>query len=291
MLFLSTFGAASLCLCLFLYFEVRQSTIESLYRAVTREALRLNHLSSEGLLERTDSAQDLEQNGRQITLFRDDGSRIAGADLPFPSRQRWSKPFRIKASLSEDAPDLFCFAAPRPPDTVLLVCRSSREIWDIQQVFRRVLLLSTAAIALIGVFAAVILGSLSLRQIQSITESAKSIMEGDLSGRLSLDDLSGDLRQLAETVNEMLSQLERLMLEVKNSSENIAHDLRTPLTRVLAKLERAIRSVDNIESMKEAQCRGRFGHQKYRIQIFCSSSDIGAGRPPEAIGIQERGFD
>lgn len=251
LLFLSTFGAASLCLCLFLYLEVRQSTIDSLYRAVTREALRLNQLSDEGILERADLVQNFEQSGREITLFHADGTRIAGADLPFPSTPEWSKAYRTDANAQGNTPDLFCFAAPRSADNVLLVCRSSREIWVIQRVFRRVLLLGTAAIALIGAFAAVVLGSLSLRQIQSITTSVQLIMEGDFRGRLSTSDLSGDLAQLAETVNEMLSRLERLMLEVKNSSENIAHDLRTPLTRVLAKLERSIRSADSVDAMKD----------------------------------------
>lgn len=251
LLFLSTFGLASLCLCIFLYVEVRRSTIESLFRVVGRETLRLNRLSDDRLLERTDINQDMEQNGRAIALFREDGTKIAGAELPFPSPQDWSKSFRSRAKGGEQSPDLFCFAAPRRPANLLLVCRSSREIISIQEVFRRVLLLGMAAMTLIGASAAVILGALSLQQIESITGSVKTIMEGDLRGRLSLAGLSGDLAQLAGVVNEMLSRLERLMMEVKHSSENIAHDLRTPLTRVLAKLERSIRSVNTISDMKE----------------------------------------
>lgn len=251
MFFLSTFGLASLCLCIFLYVEVRQSTIDSLFRVVAREALRLNHLSDERLLERTDIDQDMEQNGRQIALFRSDGTKIAGAGLAFPPLDKWSKPFRAQIAHGQESPDLFCFAAPRQPDSILLVCRSSREILGIQQVFARVLILGVAAMVFIGSCAAIILGALSLQRIGSITKSAQAIMAGDLHERLSLAGLSGDLAQLAEVVNEMLSRLERLMIEVKHSSENIAHDLRTPLTRVLAKLERAVRSVEKIEEMKE----------------------------------------
>lgn len=251
LLFLSTFGLASLCLCIFLYAEVRQSTINSLFRVVEREALRLNHLSDERLLERTDIDQDVERNGRQLALFRIDGTKIAGAELAFPPRKDLSKSFRAQMAHGDATPDLFCFASPREPERILLVCRSSREILEIQQVFTRVLILGATAMLFIGFCAAVVLGALSLRQIESITKSVQAIMAGDLHERLSLAGLSGDLAQLAAVVNEMLSRLERLMMEVKHSSENIAHDLRTPLTRVLAKLERAVRSVDEIEEIKE----------------------------------------
>ncbi|MDP4003127.1 HAMP domain-containing sensor histidine kinase [Methylobacterium sp. NEAU K] len=213
--------------------------------------MRLNHLPDSVLRERTDISQDLEQDGRLITLYTNEGTRIAGADLSLPADQKVAQPFQLKATITEDDPSLYCFAAPREPNRVLLVCRSSREISDIEQVFKKALSLGIAAIFFIGVIASVVLGLLSLRQIQSITASVETIMKGDLSGRLSLSHLFGDLRHLAEVVNEMLSRLERLMLEVKNSSENIAHDLRTPLTRVLAKLERSIRSVSDLEQMKE----------------------------------------
>lgn len=250
-LFLSTFGLASICLCGFLYFEVRRSTIASLNRGVARETLRLNHLSDEELIARARIVEGFEQSDRQIALFREDRTRIAGANLDFPKSHELSKPFRVNGSSQEGARDLFCFATPHASGSILLVCRSSRELWLIQQVFKKVILLGVAAILIIGISAAVVLGVTSLRQIQSITASIQSIMAGDFRERLSTGDLSGDLAQLAGSVNEMLSHLERLMHELKNSSENIAHDLRTPLTRVLAKLERGLRNAESVGELKD----------------------------------------
>ncbi|MDA4629775.1 hypothetical protein NZA98_01370, partial [Escherichia coli] len=66
-------------------------------------------------------------------------------------------------------------------------------------------------------------------------------MSGDLTQRLPALGGSGDVRRLVKVVNSMLDEIERLMHEVKGVCDNIAHDMRTPLTRMLAGLERARR--------------------------------------------------
>ncbi|MET3864311.1 signal transduction histidine kinase [Methylobacterium radiotolerans] len=75
-------------------------------------------------------------------------------------------------------------------------------------------------------------------------------MRGDLSERLPTRGVSADLAHLTRVVNDMLDQLERLMLEIKGVNENIAHDLRTPLTRVVGTLERSLRKADSVETFR-----------------------------------------
>lgn len=71
-----------------------------------------------------------------------------------------------------------------------------------------------------------------------IAAIAKSIMDtGDLSQRISVDSRWDDLGYMAETLNQLLARIEELMHGVKNVSDNIAHDLRTPLTRLRNNLE------------------------------------------------------
>lgn len=75
-------------------------------------------------------------------------------------------------------------------------------------------------------------------RIGHIAATAKSIMDtGDLSQRISIDSRWDDLGYMAEILNQLLARIEELMHGVKNVSDNIAHDLRTPLTRLRNNLE------------------------------------------------------
>jgi signal transduction histidine kinase len=81
-----------------------------------------------------------------------------------------------------------------------------------------------------------------LRRIDAVTRAIERIVRGNLSERLPAGGgRAGDLDRLVQVVNGMLDDIERLMQEVKGVSDGIAHDLRTPLTRLLAGLERAQR--------------------------------------------------
>ena len=77
-----------------------------------------------------------------------------------------------------------------------------------------------------------------LKRIRAIQASAELIVAGDLTHRLPLSSRRDELDMLAAIVNAMLDRIERLMHEVKGVCDNIAHDLRTPLTRLRAQLYR-----------------------------------------------------
>jgi signal transduction histidine kinase len=122
--------------------------------------------------------------------------------------------------------------------------------------FRRMLLqsclwggLATIVLGLAGAAAA---GSGAIRRIEGITRAIQRIIRGDLSGRLPTRGNDTDLDRLAHEINFMLGEIERLMLEVKGVCDNVAHDLRTPLTRLLAGLERARRRAGSMEDYAEA---------------------------------------
>lgn len=77
-----------------------------------------------------------------------------------------------------------------------------------------------------------------LRRVRAIQDDVERIAGGELTRRLPLSSRRDELDMLASIVNAMLDRIERLMREVKNSSDAIAHDLRTPLTRLRAHLYR-----------------------------------------------------
>jgi signal transduction histidine kinase len=75
-----------------------------------------------------------------------------------------------------------------------------------------------------------------------MTETTKTIMDGDLGGRLPVAGTGDELDRLAQNLNAMLERIEALMQGLKEVSDNIAHDLKTPLTRLRNRAEQALRS-------------------------------------------------
>ncbi len=92
----------------------------------------------------------------------------------------------------------------------------------------------TAGLALIGGW---LMTSRVVRRIETINQTSREIMEGDLSRRIPLSGSGDDFDQLGAGLNRMLARIETLMAGVRQVSDNIAHDLRTPLTRLRTKLE------------------------------------------------------
>lgn len=124
----------------------------------------------------------------------------------------------------------------------LLVGRDVEE----QRTFRGVILNAlywglglATALGLIGGF---LMSRNFLRRVDAITDASRTIMAGDLSQRMPVAGSNDELDRLAESLNEMLSQIERLMAGMKEVSSNVAHDLKTPLTRLRARAEAALRS-------------------------------------------------
>ena len=76
-------------------------------------------------------------------------------------------------------------------------------------------------------------------RIESINATSRAIMQSGLDKRIPLRGTNDEWDQLAENLNLMLDRIETLMGEVKQVSDNVAHDLRTPLTRMRGRLEKA----------------------------------------------------
>lgn len=122
-------------------------------------------------------------------------------------------------------------------DLRLLVGRDVRELEATRALIQNALtwgLALTAALALIGGW---LMTGRVVRRIETINQASRDIMEGDLSRRIPEDGSGDEFDQLAAGLNRMLARIEVLMNGVRQVSDNIAHDLRTPLTRLRTKLE------------------------------------------------------
>jgi signal transduction histidine kinase len=126
----------------------------------------------------------------------------------------------------------------------LLVGRDVQELRAFRNVIQNAIYWGVGIALALGLGGGFLTSRNFLRRVDAITDTSRSIMAGDLSQRMPVAGSGDELDRLADSLNEMLAQIERLMLGMKEVSSNVAHDLRTPLTRLRARAEAALRSVE-----------------------------------------------
>ena len=99
---------------------------------------------------------------------------------------------------------------------------------------------SLLVMLVLGIGGGIFVSRRVLRRIDAMTGTTQRIMAGDLTGRLPVGRSGDELDRLAENLNAMLERIEALMNGLKEVSDNIAHDLKTPLTRLRNRAEEAL---------------------------------------------------
>ncbi len=122
----------------------------------------------------------------------------------------------------------------------LLVGRDLEERRRIFGIVARAAQWSILVVVVLGLAGGVFVGRRVLRRIDAMTGTTRRIMEGDLSERLPVGRSGDELDRLADNLNLMLERIEALMAGLKEVSDNIAHDLKTPLTRLRNRAEDAL---------------------------------------------------
>jgi signal transduction histidine kinase len=127
----------------------------------------------------------------------------------------------------------------------LVLVRDNGSLFAVTRIILHALFWGVTLTILPGIAGWHLLRRRPLRRIRAIQASAEAIVAGDLTRRLPLSNRRDELDMLAAIVNAMLERIERLMNEVKGVCDNIAHDLRTPLTRLRAQLYRIQQQADD----------------------------------------------
>ena len=120
----------------------------------------------------------------------------------------------------------------------LVLVRDNGSLFAVTRIILHALLWGISLTIIPGIAGWHLLRRRPLQRVRAIQASAEAIVAGDLTFRLPLSDRRDELDMLAAIVNAMLDRIELLMHEVKGVCDNIAHDLRTPLTRLRAQLYR-----------------------------------------------------
>ena len=111
---------------------------------------------------------------------------------------------------------------------------------------------SILLIFFLGVFGGYFLSRNFLKRISDINRTSKKIMDGNLKERLPISRGKDELNELSSNLNDMLDRLDSLMSNMKEVTDNVAHDLRTPLNRIRTNLEITLMSNPNLEEYKKS---------------------------------------
>ena len=149
----------------------------------------------------------------------------------------------------------------------LLVGRDVEERDRLRLVIGRTFGSSVGLVVLLGVAGAWFIASRVLKRVDAMTETTRRIMAGDLDGRLAVAGTGDELDRLARNLNAMLERIGELMRGLRDVSDNIAHDLKTPLTRLRNRAEEALRAAETPETLRAA-LEGVIAESDGLIRVF-----------------------
>jgi hypothetical protein len=119
----------------------------------------------------------------------------------------------------------------------LLVGRDVQERREIENLITNALIWAIGLTVALGLAGGLFMSRNMLARVDDINRSSRDIMEGDLSQRLPIAGTGDELDQLGRNLNAMLDQIEALMTGMRQVTDNVAHDLRSPLNRLRNRLE------------------------------------------------------
>ena len=124
---------------------------------------------------------------------------------------------------------------------LLLVAQDVHDRQLMAQLFSTTVPWTLALMIFLGLAGGALIGRNMLARLDSINRTSKEIIAGDLSRRVPVTTSHDEFDTLAENLNRMLDRIERLMSGVREVTDSVAHDLRTPLTRLRNRLDMSLR--------------------------------------------------
>jgi signal transduction histidine kinase len=251
------FSAALVALLGLIYWQTAGYLTRQVDQILHVEAHALSSVSAESLPARL--GQELARDARHIDLyglFSSDGVWIAGNVRRMPRNLvPDARPVELSAQ-DGFRPDARALALRLPWGEQLVVGRDVTQLAEVRRILGRTLLWSGAGVVVLGVGGAIALSVRPLRRVRQIQEVSAAIVRGDLAARLPVTRRRDELDMLAGIINTMMDEIEHLVANAQHVGDSIAHDLRTPLTRlrlVLARLhQRAGAASDHRAGLAEA---------------------------------------
>ncbi len=242
------FGASTLALFAAIYWIASEALLEQMRVSIETDSRTYVDIYRKGGREQFSAA--IQQNGieagrrRYFLLVDPGGQRIAG-NVDLPRRvEGWIEFSPASAAVASDpeaGEELRVLAlGQRLPDgSYFLLGADLHRVTEAREAIGRAFGWGLGAMVLLAVGGGAVLSVAILRRIEDITRTSRAIVDGRLSQRIPVRGTNDELDRLASNLNDMLDRIEALMESLQQVSNDIAHDLRTPLTRLRQRLETA----------------------------------------------------
>jgi signal transduction histidine kinase len=201
----------------------------------------------------------LRQDPRRIRsagLFDTDGRRIAGnveampSTLPTDDLVHDTTLVRID-STGREQQTVRAAARRLQNGEVLVIGRNADEVRQMAEIVGQVLWLGLLPALCLGIGTGALLSLRAQERVEEVNKTVGRIVAGDLRQRLPTRGVADPFDKLAVIVNGMLERIEALVQEVAGVGDDIAHDLRTPLTRLRVRLERGVENATTVEELRQ----------------------------------------
>lgn len=180
------------------------------------------------------------------SLFDFKGRRIEGNLEGVPdgvnAASGWIEfPYEVQSNSGSKSHSARAFYVRLRGGYTLVVGRDVEELRQFADLIRRTVFIAIGLALVFGVGGGMLMSRNFLRRIDRISATTQTIMGGDLSERVPVRGTNDEIDQLSGNLNRMLDQIESLMTGMRDVSDAVAHDLKTPLTRLKARVEAALR--------------------------------------------------
>jgi signal transduction histidine kinase len=260
--YLLVFIAASAIVVGYLFWHTNDLLTRQLVQTLAAEVTGLREQFQSGglpVLAATIQQRSDSTTGALYLLTGSDGRRAAGNLEAVPSElktspagalfayRRGSDSSRLAAGVAIDVSSKDGIAR-----AILVVARDVQEQREFAETVRQALVWGLGLIAIFGLGGGLLASVGLLRRVDAVTATSRTIMAGDLSRRIAITGSGDEFDRLAISLNDMLDRIEQLMAGMREVSDNIAHDLKTPLSRMRNRLEGVLRDSDNPVALRGA---------------------------------------
>ena len=254
--FALTISVATAAAFAFIYLQVSRADVDQVSAILVDEAAK-SAGDSEADLRRALELR-LTRDIRRldfVALIDPKGQLIFGnvpvtLHIPIDAKAHFLKEDVLPDANGDKDPAIFV-ARRRADGGVLLLGRSLREDYDLQETLLRALAIALLPTVLLILAIGAWFAHRASQRFKRVHDAIVRIMKGDLDLRLPFAG-EDDIDKIARAVNLMLDEIARLLDHLKSAGDNIAHDLRTPLAVARAKLERALDNESGTEQLREA---------------------------------------
>ncbi|WP_454626107.1 ATP-binding protein [Bradyrhizobium cenepequi] len=239
----------------FIYFKIDSYLIDRTDRMITRQIAFMAMLPMERQLNAIDDHLRQDSRGVQFAgLFGSDGQRLAGNMESLPVGLKIDASAQSVTAARVDQPNhdhlVRAIGKRMPGGNVLVIARNVDETKEISHVVGEALAFGLLPAFVICLLAGAWLSVRAQRQVEEVNQRVQRIVAGDLHERLPYSEGSEPFSKLAVIVNGMLDEMEAMINALAGVGNDIAHDLRTPLTRARLALERGRTHATSLEQLQ-----------------------------------------